>query len=72
MSRLNDFYELHPNLTIDFVTNPLDTIEETIDLKQDSIDAAIRIGHGNWDGYRSEKLLDIYVQLVCAPKLLES
>ncbi len=71
MSRLSDFYKLHPNLTIEFVTNPLDTIEETIDLRHESIDAAIRFGHGDWEGYQSDKLLDIHVQLVCAPGLLE-
>lgn len=72
MSRLSDFHQLHPSLTIDFVTNPLDTIEETIDLRHDSIDAAIRFGHGDWEGCQTDKLLDVYVQLVCAPELLES
>lgn len=71
MGRLSEFYELNPNSTIDFVTNVFDTIEETISFSNDGIDAAIRLGYGDWKGCRSEKLFDVYVQPVCAPSLLD-
>jgi len=70
MKRLSRFYTEHPNLPVAFVTNALDVINEAVDFRHDTMDAAIRLGAGPWEGYHADKLLDVYVQPVCAPELL--
>jgi LysR family glycine cleavage system transcriptional activator len=70
MQRLNRFYTEHPNLPVAFVTNAVDVINEAVDLGSDTMDAVIRLGSGQWEGYHADKLLDVYVQPVCAPELL--
>ncbi len=71
MSRLHNFYEQYPNIAIAFLTNNYDTGNESVDFSSDKIEAAIRLGHGDWEGVQCDKLFDIYVQPVCAPSLLE-
>ncbi|WP_299594655.1 LysR substrate-binding domain-containing protein [uncultured Microbulbifer sp.] len=72
IGRLNRLYDLHPELAVAFVTNALDTTEESVDFSSGIMDAAVRLGNGKWAGCQSDKLLDIHIQLVCAPELLRA
>ena len=64
--RLGHFNKEHPDIDI-----WISTTEEIIDLNQDSVDVAIRLGHGNWPGLHSTLLLSEYLFPVCSPSLLE-
>jgi len=72
MSRLRRLYESHPQFVIAFLTNNIDTPGEAVDFSDGIMHAAIRLGYGDWPGCDSEKLLNIYVQPLCSPELLES
>lgn len=71
MSRLCKLEQCHPDLTLSFFTNSVDTGMESIDFSGEHMDAAIRLGNGDWHGYHCDKLVDIYVQPVCSPSLLD-
>ncbi|MEP1447978.1 MAG: LysR substrate-binding domain-containing protein [Paraglaciecola sp.] len=71
MSRLCKLEQSHPELTLSFFTNSVDTGEDSVDFSGGNMDAAIRLGNGDWPGCHSDKLVDIYVQPVCAPSLLD-
>ncbi|GHE82481.1 LysR substrate-binding domain-containing protein [Thalassotalea profundi] len=71
MSRLCKLEKLHPDLTLSFFTNTFDTGKDSVDFLSGEMDAAIRLGTGNWPDCQSDKLLDIYVQPVCSPSLVE-
>ena len=65
MPRLPDFQSRHPNLEL-----TVHTSAEAVDLRQSRLQAAIRMGRGQWPGLHAEKLLDEWLVLVCAPALL--
>ena len=65
MPRLPDFQSRHPKLEL-----TIHTSTEMVDLRQSRLQAAIRMGRGQWPGLHSEKLLDEWLVLVCAPALL--
>ncbi|MGU9956976.1 MAG: transcriptional regulator GcvA [Arenicellales bacterium WSBS_2016_MAG_OTU3] len=44
---------------------------EVVDLNQDNVDLAIRLGLGNWPGLHSTLLMREYVFPVCSPSLIE-
>ncbi|MEP5567696.1 MAG: LysR family transcriptional regulator [Halioglobus sp.] len=71
MSRLRRLYELHPAFVIAFLTNNVDTPGSPVDFSDGTMNAAIRLGYGDWPGCSSEKLLDIYVQPLCSPELCQ-
>jgi LysR family glycine cleavage system transcriptional activator len=71
MNRLCKLDKIHPDLTLSFFTNIFDTGKDSVDFLGGHMDAAIRLGNGNWPNCHSEKLLDIYVQPVCSPSLLD-
>ena len=71
MSRLCDLENRHPDLSLSFYTNIYDTGEESVDFSSEQMDAAIRLGTGQWVNCHSDKLIDIFVQPVCAPSLLD-
>lgn len=71
MSRLCKLEQYQPDLTLSFFTNSLDTGKDSIDFSGENMDAAIRLGTGDWLGCHSDKLMDIYVQPVCSPTLLD-
>jgi LysR family glycine cleavage system transcriptional activator len=71
MSRLCKLEQRHPDLTLSFFTNSFDTGKDSIDFSGENMDAAIRLGLGDWAGCHSDKLVDIYVQPVCSPSLLD-
>lgn len=72
LSRLSKLEQVQPDLALSFVTNSFDTIDNSVDFSSTKMDAAIRLGTGNWLACQSDKLVDIYVQLVCSPALLDS
>jgi LysR family glycine cleavage system transcriptional activator len=65
MPRLPDFERRHPNLEL-----TVHTSVDMVDLRQSRLQAAIRMGRGQWSGLHVEKLLDEWLVLVCAPALL--
>jgi LysR family glycine cleavage system transcriptional activator len=65
MPRLPDFQSRHPRLEL-----TVHTSAEPVDLRQSRLQAAIRMGRGQWPGLQAEKLLDEWLVLVCAPTLL--
>jgi len=71
MSRLSKLEEAQSDLTLSFFTNNVDTGSESVDFSGGNMDAAVRLGSGDWSGCHSDKLLDIYVQPVCSPALLD-
>jgi LysR family glycine cleavage system transcriptional activator len=71
MRRLNQLEEIHPDLILSFFTNSFDTAQDSTDFSSDHMDAAIRLGTGDWPNCHSDKLIDIYVQPVCSPQLLD-
>ena len=71
MSRLCKLEQSHPDLTLSFFTNSADTGEDSVDFSGENMDAAIRLGNGDWPGCHSDKLVDVYVQPVCSPSLLD-
>ncbi|WP_339719729.1 LysR substrate-binding domain-containing protein [uncultured Paraglaciecola sp.] len=71
MSRLCKLEQSHPDLTLSFFTNSVDTGEDSVDFSGENMDAAIRLGNGDWPGCHSDKLVDVYVQPVCSPSLLD-
>lgn len=71
MSRLCNLEKTHSDLTLSFITNNFDTGNESVDFTGENMDAAIRLGSGDWLGCHSDKLLNIYVQPVCSPTLLD-
>jgi len=65
--RLPRFFELHPDIGINFMTRL-----ESRDLVQDGLDAAILIGTGAWPNCRAEHLMDETLLPVCSPNFLAS
>lgn len=71
MSRLCHLEKVHSDLALSFITNNFDTGNESVDFSGENMDAAIRLGNGDWLGCHSDKLFNIYVQPVCSPALLD-
>jgi len=69
--RLQNLEEVHPELVVAFRTNSIDTGTECPDFESGNIDAAILLGTGLWNNCASEKLIDIFVQPICSPKVLK-
>jgi LysR family glycine cleavage system transcriptional activator len=65
MPRLPEFQSRHPKLEI-----TIHTSTEPVDLRQSRLQAAIRMGRGQWPGLHAAKLLDEWLVPVCAPALL--
>lgn len=64
--RLTRFQKLHTDIEV-----RVSTTLRTVDFAREGIDAAIRHGHGDWQGVRSDRLIDDDIVPVCAPALLE-
>ncbi len=71
MRRLPEFEKKHPETTVDFITNSCDTGKEPVDFSNEKMDAAIRLGRGQWGNCHIDKLFDIFVQPCAAPSLIE-
>jgi LysR family glycine cleavage system transcriptional activator len=65
MPRLPDFQSRHPKLEV-----TIHTSAEPVDLRRSRLQAAIRMGRGQWPGLSAEKLLDEWLVPVGAPALV--
>lgn len=63
--RLGHFHEQHPNIDV-----WISTSDNLIDFKVEDVDAAIRLGHGNYPGLHTTLLLREHLFPVCSPQLL--
>jgi LysR family transcriptional regulator, glycine cleavage system transcriptional activator len=66
-SRIGRFQVRHPDLAV-----KLSLTNELIDFGLGGIDAAFRVGHGQWDGLRSDFLFRQHYAPICAPEFLEA
>lgn len=66
LERLPSFREKHPTIDLQ-----LRASISLVDFARDDVHAAIRFGHGDWQGLHSEKILDEWLVAVCTPKLLK-
>jgi LysR family glycine cleavage system transcriptional activator len=64
--RLQKFYALHPDLDVRISTGL-----NLVDFHRDDVDAAIRLGSGQWLGLEAIQLFDETVTPMCSPRLLE-
>jgi LysR family glycine cleavage system transcriptional activator len=64
--RLQKFYALHPDLDVRISTGL-----SLIDFHRDDVDAAIRLGSGEWVGLEAIELFSETVTPMCSPRLLE-
>jgi LysR family glycine cleavage system transcriptional activator len=64
--RLLRLYESGPGLQVDWHTS-----REAVDFARSDFHAAIRFGPGNYEGLYSEKLLDEWLVVVAAPKVVK-
>lgn len=63
--RLGHFHEQYPNIDV-----WISTSDNPIDFKVEDVDAAIRLGHGNYPGLHTTLLLREHLFPVCSPELL--
>ncbi|NKB98849.1 MAG: transcriptional regulator GcvA [Pseudomonadales bacterium] len=64
--RLQKFHVLYPEIDVRVSTGL-----GLVDFQRDEIDAAIRLGHGDWFGLEEVLLFEESVTPMCSPKLLE-
>ena len=62
--RLSSFHQAHPKIDVQLTTS-LD-----FDFEKEDLDAAIRLGDGNWPGLQAERLVPHELVPVCSPRLL--
>lgn len=66
LPRLAAFNAEHPSIDLEIVTGA-----QPVDFNSERVDAAVRIGTGDWQGVAMEKLLPMRCRPVCAPVLLQ-
>jgi LysR family glycine cleavage system transcriptional activator len=65
MPRLPDFMARHPGLEIN-----LQTSATLVDFEREPVDAALRLGGGQWPGLVAEHLFDEYIAPLASPALI--
>jgi len=65
MPRLPDFMARNPGLEIN-----LQTTAALVDFEREPVDAALRLGAGQWPGLTAEHLFDEFIAPVASPKLI--
>jgi LysR family glycine cleavage system transcriptional activator len=65
--RLSSFQSAHPDFEV-LLTASL----EPVDFRKEDLDAAIRLGDGQWPGCRSDRLVANILTPVCSPRLVKS
>jgi LysR family glycine cleavage system transcriptional activator len=66
LPRLASFNAEHPSIDLEIVTGA-----QPVDFNSERVDAAVRIGTGDWQSVAMEKLLPMRARPVCAPSLLQ-
>ncbi|MDN4501034.1 LysR substrate-binding domain-containing protein [Alteromonadaceae bacterium BrNp21-10] len=64
---LSDFQQGNPNTKL-----RIETSMNSVDLRYDEFDLAIRFGKGTWVGAETEKLFNVEVTPVCSPEFLQA
>lgn len=67
LPRLESFYSAYPEIKLS-----LTATSDVVNFYRDDVDAAIRLGNGDWPGAESIKLFDMELVAVCLPSLLDS
>jgi len=62
--RLNDFEQKYPFVDVRLLTN-----NNSVDVVNEGLDAAIRFGDGDWNGVDAVRLLDAEMSPLCSPQL---
>ncbi|HWK72399.1 MAG TPA: LysR substrate-binding domain-containing protein [Burkholderiaceae bacterium] len=65
--RLSSFHGLYPEINIELTTST-----KWIDFEAEDVDAAIRLGDGNWPGFVALPLVPNILAAVCSPELAKS
>jgi LysR family glycine cleavage system transcriptional activator len=65
--RLSGFQAAHPDIEV-LLTASL----EDVDFRREDLDAAIRLGDGQWPGVATHRLVDNILMPVCSPALMKS
>lgn len=65
--RLSSFHGLYPEINIELTTST-----KWIDFEAEDVDAAIRLGDGNWPGFVALPLVPNILTAVCSPELAKS
>ena len=66
VGRLAKFNDLHPDIEL-----TIDSTNRLVDFYADDVDIGIRYGNGQWEDTEANKLSDVVIFPVCAPKLVE-
>lgn len=66
LPRLASFQAQHPDIDVRITTST-----ELVDFRSGNVDAAIRYGHGQWQGLHSDWLMAEHLFPVCSPTLLK-
>lgn len=66
LPRLADFNAHHPGIDLEIVTGA-----QPVDFNAERVDAAVRIGTGDWQSVAMEKLLPMRSRPICSPSLLQ-
>lgn len=64
--RLSSFADAHPNIEIRLTTSL-----EAVDFERENVDAAIRLGDGEYPGYEVDKLIENHLAPLCTPEYAE-
>lgn len=64
MPRIGDFWDMHPDIEIAILPTP-----KVADFRTDTVDCAVRYGHGTWDGLVSTPLLTGDFIVTAAPDI---
>jgi len=66
LPRLDGFYASHPDVNLS-----LTATTDMVNFRSDAIDAAIRLGSGQWPATESKKLFDMELVAICQPALIK-
>ncbi len=64
MPRLSSFEAANPSFQLQILSH-----QHVVDLLQENVDAAVRLGAGTWPGVKATKLMDESLVPICAPGL---
>ncbi|AIT82211.1 transcriptional regulator GcvA [Novosphingobium pentaromativorans] len=64
--RIGNFQEMNPDVEIRITTS-----NDPVDFERESVDAAVRLGDGDWPDLAVERLMDNCLTPVCSPAYLE-
>src|SRR5579863_6894737 len=66
VTRVASFQEAHPGIEVRITTST-----HLVDFQREAVDMAVRYGHGNWSGLRTQWLMAEDIFPVCSPALMK-